>query len=138
MANDHLAPPPLDAMLGAASRLLEAEVLPLLEGRRALQLRMVIRQLRIGARELRHGPQLCRQEHQSLQALDGASTSLQEGRARLARRIRNRQTEGDPQQLRDHVACCARDLLSIDNPNWAAAPPNSNARVRPLTSGDKS
>jgi hypothetical protein len=114
----HGAPPPLHALLRAASRFLEADVLPRLDGATSLQLRMVIRQLAIGQRELLLGAELLQHEHVRLRSLVGCETDLNAGRALLARQIRERRVQADAAKLREHVVLSAREMLAIDNPAW--------------------
>ena len=132
----HAAPAPLHDMLGAAVRLLEDDILPRLQGTPALRLRMLIRQLHIGQRELRQGPALREQEAQRLSALIGPFADLAEGRLRLALAVRERRVEADARALRDHVQLSTDEVLAIDHPDWARPRP-AGALSHRTTTGDK-
>ncbi|MNY09066.1 hypothetical protein D3C86_1419580 [compost metagenome] len=128
--SDHVAPPALSATLATSAQLLETELLPQLAGALALKLRMVIRQLRIGERELRLGQRLRQRESQRMTLLVGPTASLAKGRAMLAGQIRERSAQADPRVLREHVWYSTQEWLAIDNPDWATSPPADASHVQ--------
>jgi len=110
--------PRLDVVLDAASEFLEMEILPHLDGARALRMRITIRQLALARRAFEQTFEAQTARYAQLQELLGISGSWSELQMTLARRIRERSFSGNPLVLRDYLEKSVNDSLRVDNPKW--------------------
>ena len=121
-------------LLEAAAQFIEREIVPVTDGQRQFQSRVVANVMRIVAREIQIGETLMRDEVDQLAALLGeskphihSSSDVREAGLRLVEALSERIRAGDADQgsFRDQVMQLTRrlveDKLRIDNPRFLEA-----------------
>ena len=110
--------PDADALLDAAGKYLEQELLPTLTGYHRFRTRVTINVLAILRRELALADRHAAAEQARLAALlghDGPAEALND---ELAEKIRAGGVALDDAALRDHVRRSLAEALAINNPKW--------------------
>jgi aminoglycoside phosphotransferase (APT) family kinase protein len=109
-------------LLCAARGVLGDDVLPLLEGRAAFQLRVTLRALGIVGRELRHA-----EEHAAVHAAALARLGVADERE-LAAAIRGGELEGRDEDLYPALRAIVRAKLEVANPRYLRVGTNGSAK----------
>jgi hypothetical protein len=110
--------PDADALLDAASKYLEQELLPTLTGYHRFRTRVTINVLATLRRELALADGHAAAERARLAALLGHDGTPEALNDELANRIRAGDVALDDAALRDHVRRSLAEALAINNPKW--------------------
>jgi len=110
--------PDADALLEAAVRYLESELLPTLSGYHRFQCRVAVNVLQQARREHALGPAQARAEAARLQELLGRDGDVEALSRDLAARIRAGEFALDDPALLRHLRLSLEEALRINNPRW--------------------
>jgi hypothetical protein len=110
--------PDADALLEAASRYLEQELLPTLTGYHRFRTRVAVNVLTILRRELALADRHATAEQARLAALIGRDGTPEALNDELVEKIRAGDVALDDAALRDHVRQSLAEALAINNPKW--------------------
>jgi len=110
--------PDATILLQAATKYLEEELLPTLNGYYRFQTRVTINVLNIVRRELESRGAHAADETARLKAILGHDEPLESLNDELCARIRSGAIATDDATLRDHVRRSLAEALAINNPKW--------------------
>jgi hypothetical protein len=110
--------PDARTLLVAATRYMEDELMPTLNGYHRFKVRVTVNVLNTIRRELEMREGQARAEHQRLVAILGHEGDLEALSRELAERIRKGDFSLEDQRLRSHIKQSLSDALSIANPKW--------------------
>lgn len=107
-------------LVEAVREFLDAEVFPVLEGRKRFHTRVAMNVLAIVQRELEQGPAADAREREGLaELLPGVTGTLEELNTELCQGIREGTLDTTREQLVEHLRATTRDKLAIANPKYA-------------------
>jgi len=110
--------PDAKTLLVAATKYMEDELMPTLDGYHRFKVRVTINVLNTIRRELELREGQARAEHERLVAILGHAGDLETMSRELAERIRAGDFSLDDERLRTHLKQSLSDALSIANPKW--------------------
>ena len=110
--------PDAKTLLGAATKYMEDELMPTLNGYHRFKVRVTVNVLNTIRRELEMREGQAAAEHERLVAILGHEGDVETLSRELSERIRKGDFSLDDQRLRTHLKQCLSDALSIANPKW--------------------
>lgn len=110
--------PDAKTLLVAATKYMEDELMPKLDGYHRFKVRVTINVLNTIRRELEMGEGQAKAEHERLVAILGHEGDVETMSRELAERIRAGDFSLDDERLRTHIKQSLSDALSIANPKW--------------------
>ena len=110
--------PDIKTLLTTATRYMEDELMPTLEGYHRFKTRVTINVLNTVRRELELRESQARAEHERLVAMLGHDGDLEALSRELSERIRKGEFSLGDERLRTHLKQSLHDALSLSNPKW--------------------
>src|ERR1700733_1693735 len=110
--------PDAKTLLVAATKYMEQELMPALDGYHRFKVRVTVNVLNTIRRELEMRGDQAKAEHERLVAILGHDGELETLSRELADRIREGEFSLDDERLRAHIKKSLSDALSIANPKW--------------------
>ncbi len=110
--------PDIKTLLTTATKYMEDELMPTLEGYHRFKTRVTINVLNTVRRELELRETQAKAEHERLVAMLGHDGDLEVLSRELSERIRKGDVSLDDQRLRKHIKQSLHDALSLSNPKW--------------------
>lgn len=110
--------PDAKTLLVAATKYMEDELMPTLDGYHRFKVRVTINVLNTIRRELEMREGQSKAEHERLVAILGHEGNVETMSRELAERIRAGDFSLDDERLRTHIKQSLSDALSIANPKW--------------------
>ncbi len=110
--------PDAKTLLVAATKYMEDELMPTLDGYHRFKVRVTINVLNTIRRELEMREGQAKAEHERLIAILGHEGDVETMSRELANRIRAGDFSLDDERLRTHIKQSLSDALSIANPKW--------------------
>lgn len=110
--------PDIKTLLVTATKYMESELMPSLEGYHRFKVRVTVNVLNTIRRELEMRATQAAAEHERLVAILGHDGDVQTLSRELSERIRKGDFSLDDQRLRTHLKQSLSDALSIANPKW--------------------
>ena len=110
--------PDAKTLLVAATKYMEDELMPTLDGHHRFKIRVTINVLNTIRRELEMREGQAKAEHERLTAILGHDGDVETMSRELANRIRAGDFSLDDERLRTHIKQSLSDALSIANPKW--------------------
>jgi hypothetical protein len=110
--------PDAKTLLVAATKYMEDELMPTLDGYHRFKVRVTINVLNTIRRELEMREGQANAEHARLVAILGHEGEVEPMSRELAERIRAGEFSLDDERLRTHLKQSLSDALSIANPKW--------------------
>ncbi len=110
--------PEIKTLLVAATKYMEEELMPTLDGYHRFKTRVTVNVLNTIRRELELREGQAKAEHERLVAILGHDGDVETLSRELSERIRKGDFSLDDQRLRTHIKQSLSDALSIANPKW--------------------
>jgi len=110
--------PDIKTLLIAATKYMEGELMPSLDGYHRFKVRVTVNVLNTIRRELEMRETQAAAEHERLVAILGHDGDVETLSRELSERIRKGDFSLDDQRLRSHIKQSLSDALSIANPKW--------------------
>jgi hypothetical protein len=110
--------PDAKTLLQAATKYLEEELMPTLDGYHRFKTRVTINALNTIRRELELREAQAKAEHERLAAILGHDGDVETLSRELSERIRRGEFSLEDQRLRSHIRQSLSDALAINNPKW--------------------
>ncbi len=110
--------PDIKTILVAATKYMEEELMPTLDGYHRFKTRVTVNVLNTIRRELELREGQAKAEHERLVAILGHDGDVETLSRELSERIREGDFSLDDQRLRSHIKQSLSDALSIANPKW--------------------
>jgi len=110
--------PDAKTLLVAATKYMEEELMPTLDGYHRFKVRVTINVLNTIRRELEMRATQAEAEHERLVAILGHEGDVETLSRELAERIRKGDFSLEDQRLRSHIKQSLSDALSLANPKW--------------------
>ena len=110
--------PDAPALIAAAVKYLEGELMPALTGYHRFKTRVTINVLNTVRRELEMRPALEEAENARLAAIVGHASEVDELSRELCDLIRAGKIDMNDPALREHLRLSLADALAINNPKW--------------------
>jgi hypothetical protein len=110
--------PDIKTLLTAATKYMESELMPSLDGYHRFKVRVTVNVLNTIRRELEMRETQAKAEHKRLVAILGHDGDVETLSRELSERIRRGDFSLEDQRLRAHIKQSLSDALSIANPKW--------------------
>ena len=110
--------PDIKTLLTAATKYMESELMPSLDGYHRFKVRVTVNVLNTIRRELEMRGKQAEAEHERLVAILGHEGDVETLSRELSERIRKGDFSLEDQRLRTHIKQSLSDALSIANPKW--------------------